>query len=397
MVQYTQPAAAVRPEIPDHQTNVAESTAKTSRAGSPEGGSTFAGQYLGPQSPYSFLRRAWRRFEEDGTSIDAVSGAAEEPAQSNSIFAYGDRPAPRVDIRTFCLPERSTTAMLLAHYFELAMPTYRFLHRHTVTRWLETFHQSEEKRQPSISPARQAVVLMVLATARFFNVGGNKEILDPDEQSWTESELLYQAAQIRLQRETGRAKLESVQARVASCLYLLHTSRPNYAWYNFGSTTQLIFALGLHRASQTSQHHNQDPITRECRKRVFWAASTLDTYLSVILGKPPLIHLEDVDQKLPDPVDDEDLTASGIGTGHPSRGDSIIKASIFHAQITRIVKKAAREQSSVERRSSSQKLDLAAKLNAETAAWHDSLPVVLSGAIHVCKHVVSMNIPFCRG
>ena len=127
--------------------------------------------------------------------------------------------------------------------------------------------------------------------------------------------------------------------------------------------------------------NQQDHITRECRKRCLWAASTLDTYLSVILGRPALIHLEDIDQRMPDPVEDEDLTAQGIVQDHAPR-DSVIKASILHAEINRIVKKAVHEQYSVERKRSQQKLETAAKLNAETAAWHASLPVVLSGAIH---------------
>lgn len=201
--------------------------AKPSRAASPEGGSTFAGQYLGPTSPWSFLRRAWKRFEEDGTNINTAP--SEEPAQSGAIFTYGDRQAAHVRLDKCHLPSRQTTSMLLQHYFDLAMPTYRFLHRATVSQWLEAFHEAEESRRetPQRFPGREAVVLMVLATARLFNVDDRKEILDPDERSWVDSEQLFQMSQSKLQLETGRARLESVQARIGSCLYLLHTSRPS--------------------------------------------------------------------------------------------------------------------------------------------------------------------------
>ncbi|KAK4506950.1 hypothetical protein PRZ48_000683 [Zasmidium cellare] len=388
------PAAHLRngsDSLPHADTPVAQTTlapinngpeSRTSRAASPEGASTFAGQYLGPTSPYTFLRRAWKRFEQDGMRAEIVGGPTEDLTQTDSIWAFGDRQIPPVNHNGLQLPPRPTSSMLLHNYFDLAMPTYRFLHKQTISQWLEEYHQMEESGMDGngLAPSRQAVVLMVLATARFFNVGGNSKILDPDEQSWRESERFFQLGQAKLDAERGKPRLESVQARIASCLYLLHTSRPNQAWYQFGTTIQLAMALGLHRCSAGTLTQ-PDPVTRECRKRAFWAASTLDTYLSVILGRPPLIHLDDVDQKFPDPIDDEDLTSAGSTTeGFPR--DSIIRASIMHAQITRIVKKAAREQYSVLRKSGSQKLETAAKLNAETAAWHESLPVVLSGAIH---------------
>lgn len=190
------------------------------------GGNVFAGQDLGP-SPWSFLRRAWKRFEEDGTKVNCIH--PEEPSPVGSIFTHGDRQPPPVDRSAFRLPPRDITSTLVQHYFNLAMPTYRFLHQGTVLVWLESFHEAEEQgRHPARRfPAREAVVLVVLATARLLNVDDREEILDPDERIRADSERLYQMAQARLQRETGRATLESVQARIASCLFLLQSSRPS--------------------------------------------------------------------------------------------------------------------------------------------------------------------------
>lgn len=201
------------------------------------------------------------------------------------------------------------------------------------------------------------------------------------EHASHDSECMFRVAMNKLQSERGRPRLESVQARLASVLYLLQVSRPNQAYYQFGTTVQLAISLGLHRAS-VGIIGQQDRIVRECRKRTFWAASTLDTYLCVILGRPPLIHLDDVDQGYPDAVDDEDLVETGTSMGAEPPRDSIIKASILHAQITRIVKKALREQYSVHRKTADQKLASAARLNAEIKAWHESIPIILSGAIH---------------
>ncbi|CAK4034698.1 fungal specific transcription factor domain-containing [Lecanosticta acicola] len=361
-----------------------ESHSRTSRAASPDGGSLFAGQYLGPASPYNFLRRAWQRFERDDFKADFVGAASEDLNPTESIFSYGDRNVPKPDRRVegFRLPDRSSTALLTSQYFDLAMPTYRFLHAGTVRRWLEDYHRQESSPdQALLLPVQQAIVCMVLATARLFHADSNG-VMRPDQQSWEDSERLFEVAQAKLRAERGKARLESVQARLVSCLHLLHTHRPNEAWYKFGTTVQLCMALGIHRAATLGPPAHHDPVNRECRRRTFWAASTLDTYLSAMLGRPPMIHLDDIDQRLPEAIDDEDLSSSDGATPERPVRDSVIKAAILHAQIERIVKKASREQYSAQRKTSREKLEAATSLNAETAAWRASLPVVLSGAIH---------------
>lgn len=157
-------------------------------------------------------------------------------------------------------------------------------------------------------------------------------------------------------------------------------------WYMLGTTVQLLFSLGLHR----SDNSKSDAIIRECRKRAFWACSTLDTYLSVIMGVPALINLEEVDQVLPEAIDDDCLTTTGV-TFDQNRRDSIIQASISHAWIMRIVKRAAREQYLKERKRGAYDLETAARYNAEVNAWQSSLPAVLSGAIHPSSLVATFR------
>ena len=357
----------------------ANSNGRTSRAASPEGeAAALAGQYSGPTSGYSFLRRAWRRF-----GLNVNQQEEKESSQAVPIFSYGDKQVPRgVDgINTLTFPDRQAIAELFSIYFDFAMPTYRFLHQPTVTAWLESYHEQIETNSERVFlPARQAVVLMVLATASLFKADTNSEGTAYRGEAWLDSEPFFQAAQVKLASETGKVRLESVQARLAMTLYLLHTSRPNQAWYTFGITSQILMALGMHRARGTSTPQ-LDAITIECRKRAFWAAFTLDTYLSVILGRPALMQSDDVDQQFPEAVDDDELTTNGIAASHLRR-DPVIHASIFHARISRVTKKALKEQYSVHRHQDSHRLGEATKLNAEAAEWRASLPVVLSGAIH---------------
>jgi hypothetical protein len=108
--------------------------------------------------------------------------------------------------------------------------------------------------------------------------------------------------------ETGPPALETIQVRLGLCLFLLSSSRANQCWFMFGTTMQLVTALGLHRR-RLSKTTRGGPayVDQELRKRIFWSAYTLDKYLTVMFGRPRLLDDEDTDQDLPDEVNDEDM------------------------------------------------------------------------------------------
>ncbi|KAI6808034.1 hypothetical protein KC332_g13156 [Hortaea werneckii] len=328
-------------------------------------------------SAYSFLKRAWERFGRETGEVGSLSETDHsDPTQMVPVLNYGDKrvvPPPASSLES--LVRKPNGHALLSTYFDFAMPTYRFLHRQTVEQWYKEVCEDTNR----LSPARKAIILLVLATATFFEESHKSD----GEISLTGSEAHYQAARHELNQETGRPRLESVQSRFAACLYLLHTSRPNEAWYLFGTTIQIALILGLHqRRSVENVQPGGDIIIQECRKRTFWAMSTLDTYLSIILGRPVLIHDADCDQQLPAELDDEELSKPDIISRSSSSRDRIIAASILHARIAHIVRRAAQEQGKVARKQDDRKTEAATKAGNEVAAWHASLPVILSGAVH---------------
>jgi hypothetical protein len=146
--------------------------------------------------------------------------------------------------------------------------------------------------------------------------------------------MFYATAERRLSTEVGPVRLESVQARLAQCIYLLGSSRINQAWYIFGTATQMILALGLHR-SRYSQSFGAltaaGSVEFDCRRRVFWSAYTLDRYLSVILGRPRIIRDEDVDQALPSSLSDTDLAKTGV-SARSGQSQRVADGPIFHAK-----------------------------------------------------------------
>ncbi|KAK0249158.1 hypothetical protein B0A54_13544 [Friedmanniomyces endolithicus] len=338
------------------------------------GGLEDAGEYAESSSTHAFLRRAWERFgHREGLGGADQQGHAE---QSASIFTFGDRRLPPVGDAMVVVPTAEEGEALLAMYFDFAMPCYRYLHRPTVAKVFAEMQHSQvdlsgRPRDDTTTTSSRAVVWMLLATASLFKA---TERLAASEQL---AETYYAAAVAALSRETGRARLESVQARLAVCLYLLHTGRPNEAWHNLGTTVQLAFALGLHRTRAGPA--TEDVVVQECRKRTLWAVATLDTYMSVMLGRPALIDDREVNQRYPQALDDDEMAG---GVSSELVGDRIIQASIYHVKLARIAKRAAQAQSSTQTQSFLQKVETAFAVMEELAVWQKSLPVILSGVVH---------------
>lgn len=108
--------------------------------------------------------------------------------------------------------------------------------------------------------------------------------------------MYYTAAEKRLAQETGETRLTTVVSRLQQCHYLAARSRINHAWSLFGTTARLALAAGLHRRQRYHEAREANCIESECRKRTFWAAYTLDRYLSAALGRPKAFHDDDIDQ-----------------------------------------------------------------------------------------------------
>jgi hypothetical protein len=306
---------------------------------------------------------------------------------------YGDRRAPALTISTeFKLPTREFTATLTSRYFDFAAPTFRFMHRPTFECWMLQYHEGQGTQQESLQPIRQAIVLMVLATACLYNVesgyeagtsilnAGDPRIGDANDSHLRTGETFYQVAQQKIASETGRPRLESVQARLATSLYQLNTSRLNQAWYTLGSTCQLALSIGLHRARAPGSAEPNN-ITRECQKRCFWAVHMLDTYLSVMLGRPPYINDAYVDQRYPDIIDDNDLLPDRTIV-RPLPKDCIQAAPVLHSKLTRIVKEASKEQALSYPGRDQQMILTAQRLGSEVDQWRKELPLFLSGGVH---------------
>ncbi|GLA58880.1 hypothetical protein AtubIFM54640_009608 [Aspergillus tubingensis] len=347
------------------------------RRGSVDG----TGQYWGPSSAHSFLGRV---VEDLHASPSKPIAPAQDPDASAtvSIFSYGDRVVPEVQLSDFVWPSQAKAKSLIRRYFEFAAPTYRVLHQPTLHTLVQRLYQENSEGNQigsQLDVASQAVLLLLLSTAAMFRVDEDGRMRDADEDGWRNSELYYTQAEHLLSLETGAPTLASVQARFLMVLYLLSSSRAQKAWFVFGTTVQLMMALGLHnRWARRHHEEEEDLVKQECQRRLVWCSYTLDKYLSVILGRPRLWHDEDLDEDLPTRVNDEDLTTR---ERRLSRRDCVMDAPVFHATLAQILTQAAKEPYVLSGLSDRTEIETIRGLCGKVAKWQAELPPFLSGVI----------------
>ncbi|XP_014554722.1 hypothetical protein COCVIDRAFT_39465 [Bipolaris victoriae FI3] len=344
-------------------------------------GLEVAGQYSDTTSGLSFLHRAWRRIsnKEGSQFVNGQLGLAED---SQLLMSAGDKPFR--EIGQMQMPSADRSHALLDLYFDVCIATYRLLHRQTVEAWLTCVLnniQCNITLSNGIGHAKTAVVLSVLAIAAFHEEKAKSDIASSPENELNEepqSELFFAEAARLIASETGIPQLESAQCRLIQVLYLLMSCRFNQAWYAFGHALQIIPALGLHRRDDRKRPGSttkRDYIEQQCRKRTFWVAYILDKYLGVIFGRPRHYHDDDIDQDLPDAINDEDMTSDG--PRNSSSDDCHLESLIWHARLAQIAERISREVYSIKPIPNNLRLAASHRLGAALREWKSSLPPFL--------------------
>lgn len=286
---------------------------------------------------------------------------------TTSIFTFGDVPLPDLDVSLFMMPPKEDTKRLVELYFDFAVPTHRFLHRRTIEGWHNEFHATNGSMtrdgRPDEAPAKLAVLFMVFAQASLY-------LPDDTLLAHNNASIRYfLAADHQLAKERGHVRLASVQARLAQCFYLLAQSRINHCWSLFGTTSQLVFAIGLHRGSKSESSSGPKRFEAECRRNVFWSAYTLDKYLSAALGRPRTFREEDIDQELPFCVDHTNLL-SETDRLQPDLGQPLMRGVIAHIKLARILDGILRDLYPIKPISTKSRLALTSPYTIKLKQWY---------------------------
>ncbi|KAJ5001169.1 hypothetical protein K4K48_001697 [Colletotrichum sp. SAR 10_66] len=137
-------------------------------------------------------------------------------------------------------------------------------------------------------------------------------------------------------------------------------------------------ALGIHRKSRLEAKPTDlaNHIDLECRKRTFWCAYNLNTYLSAALGRPMTFHDEDIDQELPLCIDDEQLRF-GLSPKPVVCGPSVTSGSVAQIRLSRILAQILRAFYGVRSPSTEEHFALAENFSKELYEWRDHISYLL--------------------
>lgn len=288
-------------------------------------------QHVGPTSGISFLYHPWNKEGRPRPTRETQGNNFEHSSLPPApLDSYGDLPQPILeDGDSTPLLGRDEISGALERYFRFATPTYRFMHQPTLERWASMYLAED----PKLRCAQRACVLLACAQSLLYSAKTDKYVTETDE-GIRQSRRCFQEAKEILDRETGPPCLASVQSRLATCLYLLSTFRMNACRFCFSFTVTIITSLGIHR-KQSTNSHKIESVEAESRKRVLWCAYVLDGYLSVMLGRPRILHDQDVDQPYPSNIDDLDLVSSELVEDLPHHGN--LEAFIGHANLAKLM------------------------------------------------------------
>ncbi|RFU77421.1 fungal specific transcription factor domain-containing [Trichoderma arundinaceum] len=382
--------------------------AAPSRASPELGMAEIQGQVFDPTSGLAFLHRASRRLSAHGGSqgIDDSRSLAE----NQLVYMAGDKPLAiesEGSEQQHTLPDPVEARALLTLYFDVCIATYRILHRPSTESWLSIMESNLQEGVAvwhAIGHAKAAIIYVMLAIAKFHQEK-SKGYPARDCQALRLGDVLFRFSMRLADQETGFPKLESAQVRIVQVLYLLTTSRFNQSWYIFGNALQLISALGLQRRAdwRRRQKSATDYIEKQCSLRSFWTAYVLDNYLGVVFGRPRHFHDDNIDQELPDRINDEDMSAGGPISDPDDRRGCHTDALVFHARlgillirlrnrIAKIIGAISQEMYTAKHNSEVERIAAAKDLTQRVRDWHQSLPAHL-GAVHPSILIPSYRRP----
>ena len=131
--------------------------------------------------------------------------------------------------------------------------------------------------------------------------------------------------------------LISLQAVLFQIMFLQSSAKLATCYSYIGVALRSAIRMGLHR----SISRDFNPVERETRRRVFWTIRKMDIYVGAILGLPKMLNDDDIDQELPQEVEDEYISSTKI-LPMPATKLSFIAATNDHTRLLQILEKVVK-------------------------------------------------------
>ncbi|KAI9802470.1 MAG: hypothetical protein M1825_002855 [Sarcosagium campestre] len=214
------------------------------------------------------------------------------------------------------LPPRNEGLTYAMWYFRVLNPYSPCLHRPTFMTLLTQMYDDAEFRA---SPAEIVMVHMVFAIMYFQYAARNVDDGVQQAEFNARSNLHYHYSLGFYYQLVASHTLQDMQALTLICLHLRNFPKPGASWMATNTALTLAIELGLHRSAKRWVQPNpqNDVLEIEMRKRVFYTILAIHVTLSGKLGRPMPLQVSDFDVELPEDVDDDLMSESGLDTSRP--------------------------------------------------------------------------------
>ncbi|KAM6477004.1 major facilitator superfamily domain-containing protein [Trichoderma sp. SZMC 28011] len=262
--------------------------------------------FLGPTSGIilaSLVRAGVAVDVERDAPTSSVSSVPPHRSPGRTDWDTGDR----------SLPAEQLARSLIEAYLAHDHLSYPFLHPRAVRAVVDGIYSDASFEKTHPFEMFMFHMILAIATSQVYKF--NWRVL-PDAETHLQKATDY------LNAVLFEGGLRALQAMLLLCQFRLSNST-NHAsdslWHIVGIAVRMCFELGLHReASYRTAGSRRDAADvsflspkyeeNEVRRRCFWSVYALDRVISVTLGRPLAICVEDIDVELP--TDDFEETAS---------------------------------------------------------------------------------------
>jgi hypothetical protein len=255
-------------------------------------------------------------------------GAPDRIQSSNQLFPSPRDPSREMpDTKLYDLPPDARE--LIQRYFDFHYVLTPIFHLPSIITRFEQVFISERSRRHEYAYTL-AIINMICAIATAHRRTGV-------ENSTIHTRKLYDRAMALL----GPAlfydwSIEKVQILLLGARYLQSSNFPDECWTVLGLAIRIAHGLELHLPPP----ENTDCITKEVRKRLWYACYTTDQHLCSIYGRPTTTSSNTFSTPLPEDLDDNYITHSRL-LYPPTPTVSAVTLSIHNAKLYRIMEMAA--------------------------------------------------------
>jgi hypothetical protein len=208
------------------------------------------------------------------SNADAIPDGS--PSQKNSPNTM--RRVPISDLIGMDLPPRQTINLLLDCYLKYIHWFILVIHEPTLKTKLDEIMTSGTIQPTRLSSL--ALILVILAFGSNYITYEDAQALGPAFDRHSTEKTLIQKVEEKFLDICDCANVETVQTGLILSAYYVYFGKPNRATIVYDATLTCAKALGLHRESLWE---GMDPLTKEIRRRVWWAVYAGDGYANLLL------------------------------------------------------------------------------------------------------------------